>query len=126
MNTIMKKILIIDDDALIGKLLEIKLAEQGKYEVIRALDGEEGIKAIREQNPDLVLLDLMMPKKSGFEILEEMRRESLGAGMHIVVLTNLSGANDKDRALKMGGHSFFVKSENTIAGIVEYVLSKIE
>ncbi len=121
----MKKILIIDDDALIGKLLEVKLAEQSKYEVIRALDGEEGIKAIREQKPDVVLLDLMMPKKSGYEVLEELRRDSLGDDMHIVILTNLSGTSDKDKALKMGGHSFFVKSENTIATIVEHVLQQL-
>ncbi|HLC99645.1 MAG TPA: response regulator [Patescibacteria group bacterium] len=122
----MKKVLIIDDDALIGKLLEIKLTSLGEFDVIRALDGDEGLKMIKEQAPDLVVLDLMMPRKSGFEVLEDLQKAPTKGSVHVLVLSNLSSGADKDRALKLGGHTFFIKSEMTIGGIVEYIIKQLK
>jgi len=69
-----KKILIVEDEELILDLLQKKLIKEG-YQVSVARDGEEGLKVMREVNPDLILLDIIMPKMGGFEVMEEMNKE---------------------------------------------------
>lgn len=128
----MKKILIIDDDAIIGKILQLKIQHAVMQngidaEVLRVFDGEEGMEAIAKNTPDLIVLDLMMPKKSGFEVLEGMQ----GSGSpknktpHIMVLTNLSGDDNKNKVAQLGASAYFIKSGTSIEQIAQYVCKQL-
>lgn len=126
----MKKILIIEDDLLIGKVLQLKMqsvidTNKIDAQVLRAKNGEEGITLIAVEAPDIILLDLMLPKKSGFEILETIRAKTPPSVPHIMILSNLSGEADKNRALTLGAHTYFVKSATSIEKIGEYVRDQI-
>ncbi|MBI5912985.1 response regulator [Candidatus Azambacteria bacterium] len=128
----MKKVLIIEDDAIIGKIIQLKIeyaAAQNSIavEVSRVFDGEEGLRAVAEKNPDLIVLDLMMPKKSGFEVLESMKNAGTkeGGAPHIMVLTNLSGEGHKDKVTELGASAYFIKSGTTIQQIADYVVTQL-
>lgn len=125
----MKKILIIEDDPIVGKILQVKIQYTAtqcglEVEVSRVFNGEEGLQAIAEKNPDLIVLDLMMPKKSGFEVLEEMKTAKVGAP-HIMVLTNLSGEGHKDKVTQLGASAYFIKSNTSIQEIADYVCKQL-
>lgn len=106
----MAKILIIDDDPLLLTMYEQKFRKDG-YEVATALNGEEGLKKIKEEKPTLVLLDIMMPKISGFEVLEAVKKDPQIKNIPIVLLTNLArGEGDVSRGLEMGAVTYLVKS----------------
>lgn len=122
----MKKISIIDDDSLVSKMLEVRLQQRGGYEIRRAFDGVEGLRLIEEFKPDLIILDLAMPKKNGFEVLQEMQsQKEKYQGPYILILSNLSGAEDKERALNLGGHIYFLKTNITLNEVVEHVAGQI-
>mgnify|MGYP001577300580 CR=1 FL=1 len=128
----MKKVLIIEDDPIVGKILQVKIqytaAQCGlEVEVSRAFDGEEGLRMVAEKSPDLIVLDLMMPKKSGFEVLESMKQSEVKENgvPHIMVLTNLSGEGHKDKVTQLGASAYFIKSGTTIQEIADYVCKQL-
>lgn len=121
----MAKILIIEDDPLIQRLYQ-KAFGFGGHEVLTASDGREGLVKAEKSNPTLVLLDIMMPRMNGLEVLERLKAKTETRKIPVVILTNLAGAQDAEAALAKGAVKYLVKSEYTpkqVVDIVEGVLA---
>ncbi len=117
----MKKILFIEDEEALQRSMG-KMLEQQQYQVFKATDGEEGMAMAKKEMPDLILLDLILPKKNGFEVLAALKKEPETKNVPIIVLTNLEGSADVERALTSGATTYLVKANYTLQDIV----SKIE
>lgn len=115
-----KKILIIDDDERLVGLYEMTFKGQG-YEVSTSLEGEEGLAKIIKEKPDLVLLDVMMPVKSGFDILTTIKNNPDTKQTKVVMLTALSDEAMKIKAFAMGAVDYIVKSQLTIPEVTERI-----
>jgi len=115
-----KKILIIEDDPALSELLQKQLEAEG-FEVFRSEDGETGLRLIQEKRPDLVILDLILPKKHGFEILEELQKTQELKSVHIMVLTNLESRPEIERAFSLGVKHYLVKANYTVAEVAKRV-----
>lgn len=112
-----KRILFVeDDDALAGVYL-VRLQAEG-FDVKRVSDGEQALAAATEYHPDLILLDIMMPKISGFEVLDILRNTRKTANVKIVILTALSQSSDKTRAEELGADDYIVKSQVVITDVI--------
>ena len=105
-----KKILIIEDEKVLLEVLEKKLTSQG-YEVVVAKDGEEGLDKMKKINPDLILLDIIMPKKDGFDVLTEMNRDQVLSEIPVIIISNSGQPVEIDRALKLGVKDYLIKTE---------------
>ena len=105
----MAKILIVEDDAFMARVFEKALRFEG-YEVELAADGLEGLEKLKVELPDLVLLDLMMPRMNGIEFLETVKANPRTKGIPVVILTNLAGDGDAQLALSKGAVKYIVKS----------------
>jgi len=126
-----QKILIIDDDRVLSKVLKDGiLAKRGdKYDVVTAVDGEEGLKVAQEVFPALILLDMVMPKMGGIEFLEELRKDARFAETPIIIGTQVSDIEQMSKAVALGVKGYIIKSEFSIDNIVkqvEEVLAKAE
>lgn len=113
----MNKILIIEDEEVLLGVLQKKLIQEG-YEVAIALDGEEGLNKMRQSKPDLILLDIVMPKKDGFEVLNEMNQDETLKVIPVVVISNSGQPVEIDRILKLGVKDYLIKAEFDIDEIV--------
>lgn len=112
-----KKILFVeDDDALAGVYL-VRLQAEG-FDVKRVANGEEALAAATEYKPDLVLLDVMMPKVSGFDVLDILRNTPATANLKVIMLTALSQEADKKRAEELGVDDYLVKSQVVITDVI--------
>lgn len=112
-----KKILVVEDEeSLRNSIKEFLLAEN--FEVVTASDGEEGEKMVRSENPDLILLDLILPKKDGFGVLEGIKNDEKTKSIPVILLTNLEGADDVDKAFSYGVNAFLVKANYKLEEIV--------
>ena len=107
----MAKILIIEDDALLSRMYHIVFTSS-KFKVDVAANGEEGFAKAQSILPDLILLDIMMPKLNGLEVLRLLKASSQTKAIPVVVLTNLAGSGDVKAALELGAVRYIVKSEN--------------
>src|SRR4030042_7117669 len=117
----MSKILIIEDYPVFQQTLSEFLRTDG-FEVFSAVDGEEGIKLAREKSPNIVLLDIILPKKNGYEVIAELKKEPTTKNIPIVLLTNLGGVQDVEKALELGATTYLVKSDYKL----EEVMGKIK
>ncbi len=120
-----KKIALIEDDQLLVKMYKDAL-ERDDYEVVVAHDGEEGLKLIKSEKPDLILLDIKMPKMDGFEMMREMKDNSEVNSIPIVVLTNYSADENIAEALELGAREFDVKSDHTPNEVVDKVAKLLD
>lgn len=121
----MAKILIIEDDPLMRRLYQ-KIFAFEKYEVDMAEDGEEGIDKARSGKPTLILLDIMMPKMNGLQVLDKLKADPDLKKIPVVMLTNLAGQKDAETALSKGAVKYIVKSEydpKQVADMVKGVLA---
>ncbi len=116
----MTKILIIEDDHEIQNLYRTAF-EIEKFEVISALDGEEGLKKVHEERPSLILLDIMMPVLDGFQVLLRLKADAKTSYIPVVVLTSLADVKDAQSCLYMGAVKYLIKSESTPKQIVDIV-----
>lgn len=107
----MPRVLIADDDQRNAELLEAHLDGTG-WETRIAVNGEETLNVAREWNPDVVLLDVMMPKFSGFEVCKRLRAEAATAGVGVLMITALDQPNDIERAIDAGTDDFLTKPIN--------------
>jgi len=116
-----KKILLVEDDILLGKLMSKKLVEN-KARVTLAIDGQEAVDKIKE-NPkfDLVLLDIMLPKMDGFQVLENIRADKDKKDTVVVILSNLGQKNDVERGVSLGAKKFLVKAILSPDEIIEEI-----
>ncbi len=112
-----KKILIIEDDDFLRSLSVTKLQKEG-YVLEVAADGQEGMDKLLASRPDLLLLDLMLPRIDGFHILENIKTNTNFSGMKIVVFSNLGSDEDIARATSLGAHDYLVKSSFTLDELV--------
>ncbi len=115
------KALIAEDDQFLLKVYETKLAKEG-FEVVSAINGEEAVRGALESNPDIILLDLIMPIKNGFEVLEELKNHPEFAQTPIIVLSNLGQDNDTKKAMELGATDYIVKSNSSIDEIVKTII----
>jgi DNA-binding response OmpR family regulator len=116
----MKKILIIEDDKFLRELIAQKLIKED-FEVSEAMDGEEGIKKIKEEKPDLILLDLILPGIDGFEVLSQMKKEPALASIPVIILSNLGQKDDVEKGLKMGAIDYLIKAHFTPGEIIDKI-----
>ncbi len=115
-----QKILIIEDEETLQKALQ-EILLQENYEVVSALDGELGFKMASSEMPDMILLDLILPKMDGFEVLEALRKDEKTKKIPIIILTNLGGTEDVQKALVLGATNYVVKADHDLSEIVEKV-----
>lgn len=119
-----KKILIAEDEEIMLNLLQKKLAQEG-YEILIAKDGEEGLRLMREVKPDLVLLDIIMPKLGGFEVMEEMQKDSELKDIPIIVVSNSGQPVEIDKAQSLGAKDWLIKTEFDPKEVIEKVVKQI-
>jgi len=114
------KILIIEDDQRINKVYMAKLSVEG-MEVVTALDGIEGERKIYSEKPDLILLDLMLPRKSGFEILEDIKKDPKVKDIPVLILSNLAQEKEIEKGLSLGATDYLVKTDYSIQQIMDKI-----
>jgi len=105
-------------------LLQRKLTKEG-YEISVAKDGEEGLKAMREVKPNLVLLDIIMPKMGGFEVMEEMGKNKELKKIPVIVISNSGQPVELDKAQKLGAKDWLIKTEFDPQEVVDKVVKQI-
>jgi len=115
-----KKILLVEDDIALSKVYKSRLEMEG-FEISEVNNGEDALSAAMKFKPDLILLDAMMPKISGFDVLDILRNTPQTANIRIIMLTALSQPKDKERAEKLGVDDYLVKSQVVIGDVVERV-----
>ena len=116
----MAKILIVEDEEVLYRVLEEKF-RKANFEVAIAEDGEVAMTTVKTFNPDLILLDLILPKKDGFEILQELKADPGLKQIPVVVLSNLGQDEEIKRALSLGAVDYLVKVQHPINEVVEKV-----
>jgi len=121
----MAKILIVEDDKFLRELITQKLTTEG-YEVSEAIDGESGIKKVKEEKPNMILLDLILPGIDGFEVLSQIKEDPVLAQIPVVILSNLGQREDIEKGLKLGAQDYMVKAHFTPGEIIEKVKSVLK
>lgn len=116
----MKKILIIEDDITLANQLAGTLRTAG-WEVFVSNDGETGFRQAQEKRPDLIILDLILPKKHGFKVLEDLQKNQELRAIPVIILTNLETPQDIERASSFGVKAYLVKANYSLAEIVAKV-----
>lgn len=118
MNKINKTVLIIEDEEATLKVLVSKFKHEG-FDVLETRDGEEGLNVSFKEKPDLILLDIIMPKMDGMTFLKELRKDSWGKNVPIIILTNLSDDKSIAEAMEGGVYDFLVKASWETADVVK-------
>jgi len=121
----MKKILIVEDDKFLRELIVRKLKEEN-FNITEAIDGEEGIKKIKEEKPDLILLDLILPGIDGFEVLSKMKEDMSLSQIPVIILSNLGQKDDVERGFKLGVVDYLIKAHFTPGEIIEKVKAALK
>lgn len=121
----MNNILFIEDDPTLQKTLALALEKEG-YNVAQALDGEIGLRLAKESKPDLILLDIILPKYDGFEVLTELKKDEATKDIPVIVLTNLETSEDIQKALNLGATTYLVKANYDLKEVLEKVKSSIK
>ncbi len=121
----MAKVLIIEDDPLMSRMYQ-KIFTFEQYEVVMAKDGQEGLDLARSEKPTVILLDVMMPKMNGFQVLEKLKSDPDTKSTPVIMLTNLAGEQDAETALAKGAVKYIVKSEyepKQVADMVKEIIA---
>jgi CheY-like chemotaxis protein len=114
------KVLLVEDDKFLRRVLEKKLINEG-LEVITAVDGEEALAKIVQDRPEVILLDIILPKKSGFVILETINKDPNLKKIPIVVISNLSQEEDIRKALSLGVSEYLVKAKVSLDDVIKRI-----
>lgn len=115
-----KKILIVEDDKFLRDVIAKKLVKEG-YIIIEAMNGEEGLLKIKEDKPDLILLDLILPGMDGFEFLELIKKNQESSQIPVVILSNLGQRDEIKRGFELGAIDYLVKAHFPPSEIVKKV-----
>lgn len=118
------RILVVEDDPFLLKAYEAKFKRSG-LQAEKAHDGEETLVQLKKQKFDLILLDLVMPKMDGFEVLEKIRQDPKLKGTRILVVSNLGQDSDMKRAKELGADEYLVKSDYSLQQIVDLIKKKL-
>lgn len=120
MDTRKRKILLVEDDTALASVYRSRLELEG-FDVCEANNGEDALSLAVSEHPDLILLDVMMPKISGFDVLDILRNTLETTNIRVIMLTALSQPKDKERAEQLGVDDYLVKSQVVIGDVVERV-----
>jgi DNA-binding response OmpR family regulator len=119
------KILLIEDDPFLLSMYSTKFSME-KFQVISADDGEKGLKVSKETDPDIILLDILMPKMNGFEVLEELKKDKKTANIPVILLTNLNQKDEIERGMSMGADDYLIKAHFMPSEVVEKIKKVLE
>lgn len=120
-----KKILVIEDEATLQNAMVEVLAQSG-YETLSALDGELGFALATKELPDLILLDIILPKMDGFEVLKGLKANPQTANIPVIILTNLGDVSSVQQALELGANSYLVKADFHLDDVIQKVERTLE
>lgn len=115
-----KKILFIEDESALQRAVTQVLKKTG-YEILQATDGEAGLKLALSELPDLILLDLILPKKDGFDVLKDLKKDQRAKNIPVIILTNLERALDVEKALELGATTYLVKTSYRLEEVAEKI-----
>lgn len=121
----MQKILIAEDDKYLANAYRVKLTKAG-FDVKIALDGQEAIDMLANFAPDIIILDVVMPKKDGFATLEELKKNSQWKLIPVIIASNLGQKEDIERGLSLGANDFIVKSELSLNNLIEKIKTMLQ
>lgn len=124
MELIKKYVIVAEDDEFYANIYKLKLAKEG-YDVDLVGDGAQAIELIKKRTPDLLLLDLIMPVKDGFETLKELRASDKHRSLKIIILSSLGQEEDAKKAKELGANDYFVKTNVTIEEVMNLIKKNI-
>ena len=124
MDTAKKKVLVVEDDVLLRATL-VQQLEQSGFEVFTADDGEKGLELFKAHAPDAAVLDIMLPKKNGLELLEEIRKDMPENKTPIVILTNVDDMDSLSRAVASDAVAYVIKSQDALDTVSAIVKEKL-
>ncbi len=119
-----KKILIIEDEEILLELLQKKLIKEG-YEVSIGKNGVEGLEKVKEEIPDLILLDIIMPKMGGFEVMKELQKSDKFSKIPIIIISNSGQPIELDLAQKLGARDWLIKTDFDPQEVIDKVIKQI-
>ena len=119
-----KKVLSIEDDAFLSSLVSGKLIETG-FSVVTANTGKDGLAKAKQEKPDLILLDIMLPDMGGFEILAQLKSDPETKAIPVIILSNLGGRDEIEKGVALGASSYLIKSNILPHEVAEMVQSQI-
>ncbi|OGK18826.1 hypothetical protein A3D80_02950 [Candidatus Roizmanbacteria bacterium RIFCSPHIGHO2_02_FULL_40_13b] len=120
----MSKILLIEDDLPLLRMYQVAFKDSG-HEFMYAVDGQEGLSKIREEKPDLILLDLVLPKKDGFEVLKALKSDSLLKEIPVICLSVLHQDEDIKKCKDLGAVDYYVKTDILPEVVVSRVVARL-
>jgi DNA-binding response OmpR family regulator len=120
MNEKKRKILIVEDEGLLRELMAEKLQLEG-FDTIEAADGDEGLNVALKEHPDLIVLDLLMPKMGGMEVLRRLREDDYGRSIPVIIVSNLSGKEDITEGAEKGAVEYLIKANFSLDEIVDKI-----
>jgi CheY-like chemotaxis protein len=115
-----KRLLLVEDDRFLRRACEVSLKQRG-FAVTSAVDGEEGLRLARSERPDLILLDMLMPKLSGLDVLKALRTDAATRGLRVLVLSNSSREQDVQEVTRLGIEGYLVKSNLSLQSLGDEV-----
>ncbi|HCM36618.1 MAG: hypothetical protein A3J30_01810 [Candidatus Wildermuthbacteria bacterium RIFCSPLOWO2_02_FULL_47_9c] len=121
----MEKILLIEDDKFLRELIIQKLGKEG-YEVVEAAEGETGLAKMKEEKPNLVLLDLILPGIDGFEVLSRIKKDPSLVQIPVIILSNLGQRDDMEKGIALGARDYLIKAHFTPGEIVEKIRATLQ
>ena len=120
-----KKILVVEDEATLQKALNDVLVGEG-FDVVSALDGEKGFQLAKEEKPDIILLDIILPKMDGFEVLTNLKATEETKEIPVIILTNLSDLENIQKALDLGANTYLVKADFHLDDVLKKVKTTLK
>jgi two-component system, OmpR family, phosphate regulon response regulator PhoB len=114
------KVLLVEDDRFLRKAADATLRQAG-FRVVLAVDGEDALRQARAELPDIILLDVIMPKLQGFEVLRELKADPTTKAIPVIILSNLGQESDTARALQAGAAEYLVKASLSLQELVKKV-----
>src|SRR5258708_12539450 len=121
----MKKILVVEDDTYLANAYKLKLTKEG-FEVKNAMDGAEAITILSSFMPDLILLDLIIPKKDGFSVLQELKTKEEWKNIPVIIASNLGQKEDIDKVMHLGARDFFVKTDLSLNNLIDKIKTALQ
>jgi DNA-binding response OmpR family regulator len=118
----MAKILIVEDDKFLRELIVQKILKEG-YQAVEAINGEDGVAKAKEEKPDLMLLDLILPGIDGFEALRQVKESADTSSIPVIILSNLGQKDDVERGMKLGAADYLIKAHFTPGEILAKIKS---
>jgi|YelNatPaOPRAMG01_1025707.scaffolds.fasta_scaffold03883_15 DNA-binding response OmpR family regulator len=120
-----KRILFIEDERELQKALR-EFLEKEDFEVLSAFDGKSGLEMAEKERPDLILLDLILPKMDGFKLLEKIKQKEETKGIPVIVLTNLEEMKSVEKAINLGARGYLVKSYYSLEELVDKIKKELK